>query len=93
MKLDLAGKSLLLFGISLLLLIGLTLFETALAGMSPGLERAVTFLLLVLPATAGSVLGVMSLTRKDGRAWLAITGVVLNAIFALFHLAIILFAG
>ena len=93
MKLNLAGKSLLLLGLSVLLWIGLTLFESALAGMKPGLERAVTFLLLVLPAAAGSALGAISLIRKEGRAWVALTGAVLNAIFALFHLAILLFAG
>lgn len=92
MKLNLAG-TLLLLGMSVVLLIGLTLFESTLAGMAPGVEKAVTFLLLVLPAAAGSVLGVMSLARKEGWAWLAVIGVVLNAVFALFHLAIVLFAG
>ena len=93
MKLSLAGRSLLLFGLSVVLLVALTLFESALVGMSLGAERLITLLLLVLPATMGSVLGVMSLVRREGRAWLAVTGVVLNALFALFHLMIVLFAG
>jgi hypothetical protein len=93
MKPGLAGSSLLLLGLSILLWVALTLFESALAGMSPGVERLVTFLGLVLPAGAGSVLGAMSLVRKEGWPWMAVTGVVLNALFALFHLMIVLFAG
>ena len=93
MKLNLAGRSLFLFGLSIVLLIAFTLFESALAGMSLGMERLITFLLLVLPAGVGSVLGVMSLLRKEGRVWLGVTGVVLNSLFAFFHLMIVLFAG
>lgn len=93
MKLNLAGRSLFLFGLSIVLLIAFTLFESALVGMSLGMERLITFLLLVLPAGAGSVLGLMSLVRKEGQVWLAITGVVLNSLFTFFHLMIVLFAG
>lgn len=93
MKLDLAGKSLLLLGVSVVFLIALTLFESALAGVSLNGERAITFLLLVLPAVVGVLYGVMSLIRKEGKVWLAVVGALLNALFALFHLAIILFAG
>lgn len=85
--------SLLLFGVSILLLIGLTVFESALVNMSPALERVITFLALVLPAGVGAVFGWLSLTRREGKTWLAITGLILNAVFALFHLAIVLFAG
>jgi hypothetical protein len=35
----------------------------------------------------------MSLVRKEGRTWLAVIGIVLNSLFALFHLAGVLFAG
>ena len=70
-----------------------TLFESVLVGMSTGVERLLTFLLLVLPAGVGSVLGGMSLIRREGRTWLAATLTALNALFALFHLTIILFAG
>lgn len=83
----------LLFGVSVVLLVMLTLFESALAGMSPGVERLVTFLALVLPSGTGSVLGTISLMRREGQAWLAVPGVVLNTLFALFHLMIVLFAG
>ena len=93
MKLGLAGGSLLLFGLSVVLLIVLTLFESAVAGMSIAAERMITFLLLVLPPGVGAVLGAVSLRRKEGRAWLAGTGIVLNTLFVLFHLMILLFAG
>jgi hypothetical protein len=93
MKSNLATKSLVLFGLSILFLILLTLFESILIGLSIGVEKAVTIIMLVLPAAAGCVLGVMSLARKEGRPWLAVTGIVLNALFALFHLAVLSFAG
>jgi hypothetical protein len=93
MKRNLAGMSLLLFGISVLLLIGLTLSEAELLGMSARAERLMTFGLLVLPAGIGAGLGVMSLMRREGRTWLAAAGILLNTLFALFHLMVILFAG
>ncbi|RPJ25604.1 MAG: hypothetical protein EHM33_14035 [Chloroflexi bacterium] len=74
MKLGLISKSLLLFGLSVFLWVVLTLFESALVGMSLTTERVVTFLCLVLPAGLGSVLGWTSLVRKDGRAWRAVAG-------------------
>ena len=93
MKRNLAGTSLLLFGLSIVLLLLLTAFESALTAIPPGSERIVTFLLLVLPAAAGVGLGLLSLVRAEGRGWMAVSGIVLNALFALFHLSIILFAG
>ena len=89
----LINASLILFLLSVVFLGAVTLFESALVGMSTGVERLLTFLLLVLPAGTGSVLGVMSLVRREGRAWLGVTLVVLNTLFALFHLLIVLFAG
>ena len=93
MKLSLAATSLLLLGFSIIFLIVWTLSEAAFAGMSTLAERIVTFLMLVLPTGIGAVLGVMSLVRREGKAVLASTGVVLNTLFALFHLMLILFAG
>ena len=93
MKLSLAAGSLLLFGLAFVLLIILTLLESALLGMSPKTERIISLPGLVLPAVIGAALGVMSLTRREGRAGLAIVGIVLNTLFALFHLMVILFAG
>jgi hypothetical protein len=93
MKRSLAGISLILFGLSVIFLVAWTLFESALPGMSTMTERIITFSLLVLPAGIGAVLGVMSLTYKEGRMWLAITGILLNTLFAFFHLLIVFFAG
>jgi uncharacterized transporter YbjL len=90
---SLAGWSILLFGLSLLCWLALTLFESLLVGTSTIAERAVTFVLLVMPATIGAGLGFLSLLRKEGQAWLAILSTLLNAIFALFNLMIIFFAG
>ena len=88
-----ARTSLLLFGISTLLLIVLTLFESALAGLPQSLERVITFLALVLPAGVGAVFGWLSLTRREGKNWMALSGLIFNTLFALFHLAILSFAG
>ena len=93
MKRNLATVSLILFGLSVLFLIAWTVFESAFASMSVVAERIVTFSLLVLPAGIGAVLGGMSLLHREGRAWLGIAGIVLNALFAVFHLMIVLFAG
>lgn len=93
MSKTLAGISLLMFVLSAILWVLLTVFESALVGMSTGSERILIFLLLVLPTGIGTVLGVMSLMRKEGRAALALAGIVLNGLFALFHIAILAFAG
>lgn len=92
-KRSLASISLILFGLSVVFLVIWTLSESVFAGMSIAAEKIVTFAMLVLPAGIGVALGVMSLIHKEGKAGLAITGVILNTLFALFHLAIILLAG
>jgi hypothetical protein len=93
MKRSLVSVSFLLFGLSVLFLAVWTLSEAAFAGMSTFAERIVTFSMLVLPAGIGAVLGVMSLIHREGRTGLAVTGILLNALFALFHLMIVLLAG
>ena len=93
MKRSLASFSLFLFGLSLVFFVLLTLFESTLVGMSTTAERIMTFSLLVLPAGFGAVLGALSLGHGEGKPWLGITGIVLNTLFALFHLTIVLFAG
>jgi hypothetical protein len=77
----------------MLTLVILTAFESAFMGMSIELERIITFVLLVLPAAAGAVLGMLSLVRKEGRSGLAIAGLVLNTLFALFFLVLLSVAG
>lgn len=93
MKLSLAGGSLLLFGLSVVVWVMLTLFEPTLVGISLTAERVFTFLLLVFSGGMGTMLGATSLVRKDGCTWLAATGLALNILFAAFHLMVILFAG
>jgi hypothetical protein len=93
MKRNLASISLLLFGVSILILLGWTMFESALTGIPTGTERIATVALLILPAGIGAGLGAMSLIHREGQTGLAITGIILNTFFALFHLMIVLFAG
>jgi hypothetical protein len=90
---NLLRGSWILFGLSILFWVALTLFEAALVTTSLSAERVITFLLLVLPAALGALLGIMSLLRKEGQIGFAITATVLNTLFAFFNLTIILFAG
>ncbi len=93
MKRSFATISLILFGLSVVFLVLWTISESVLAGMSTTAERIITFALLVLPAGIGAALGIMSLLYREERRGLAITGMLLNTLFALFHLALVLFAG
>ena len=93
MKFSLGVKSLALFLVSALFLVLLTLFESSLTGLSLGAERTISFLLLVLPAMIGIVFGIMSIVRKESRRWIAIVGILLNTLFAMFHLFLLSFAG
>jgi len=93
MNLSLGVKSILLFVLSIVFLVLLTLFETALVGLTITTERIISLLLLVLPGLIGVVYGVLGIVRKESRVWVAYLGVVLNALFALFQLLVISFAG
>jgi len=93
MNLNLGVKSILLFVLSIVFLVLLTLFETALVGLTITTERIISLLLLVLPGLVGVVYGVLGIVRKESRVWVAYLGVVLNALFALFQLLVISFAG
>ena len=90
---NLGAKSLSLFAVSVLFLFLLTLFESLLVGLSITAERIISFLVLVLPAVIGVWLGVRGLQTREDRAWMSVLGIVLNALFALFHLFVISFAG
>jgi hypothetical protein len=57
------------------------------------MERIISALFLVVPGIIGVILGIMSLTRKESRPWVAILGVLLNGAFALFHIFVLSFAG
>ena len=93
MRAGFAAGSLVLLGLSVLFLVTFTMFESILVGIPSATERVLTFLLLVLPAAAGAILGVLSLVRREGRTALASLGIVSNTQFALFHLVLVLFAG
>jgi hypothetical protein len=82
-----------LFGLSVFFLLAWTFFESAFMGLSTFAERIAAFSLLVLPAGIGALIGVLSLTHKEGKSTLAITGILSNTIFAVFHLLIVLLAG
>ena len=93
MKLSLGAKSMSFFGLSVVLLFLLTLFDSTLSSLSMSAERVIGLLLLVLPGIIGIVFGVMGILRKESKMWMAFLGVLLNAIFALFQLFVISFAG
>ena len=93
MKRSLASISMFLFGLSVVFLLMWTFFESALFGLSVFTERIAAVSLLILPAGIGALLGVLSLMHKEGQSTLAVTGIVSNTIFAVFHLLIVLLAG
>ena len=63
-----------------------------LGGMSLGMQGLAIFLLVILPAGIGAVLGAMSLKRKEVKAWWAIVFIVLN-ITMIFTGILLLFPG
>ena len=58
--------------------------------MSIGIEGFAIFLLVILPAGIGAVLGVMSLKRKEVKSWWAIGVIVLNIAMVLTGILILL---
>jgi len=93
MKLSLGAKSVSLFGLSIIFLVLITLFESALLGLSIAAERALSLVLLVLPGIIGVIFGLLGILRKEAKVWIAYLGIMLNGLFALFHLLVISFAG
>jgi hypothetical protein len=93
MKLSLGAKSIALFVLSVLFLILLTVFEASLSGLSLTLERVISALLLILPGIIGAVFGILGILRKEPKLWMAILGVLLNTLFALFFIFLLSFAG
>lgn len=93
MKLGLGAKSLLLFVLSLVFLLLLTLFESLLSSLSLTAERIISILLLIVPGLIGVILGGISLRREELPRWVAILGILLNGLFMLFHIFVLSFAG
>ena len=92
-KLSHGAISLTLFALSVIFLILLTLFESSLADLSLNVEKILSGLLLILPGILGILFGISSLVRKEDKRWIAVIGIVLNALFALFHIFVLAFAG
>jgi len=86
-------KSIGLFLFSVLALLLLTLFEATLAGLTTTTERLISALLLTLPGLIGIVFGMLGILKNESRKWLAIIGVILNGLFALFMTFVLSFAG
>jgi len=86
-------KSITLFVFSVLALLLLSFFEKALSGLSISAERTFSIVLLVLPGLAGIVLGAMGVVKNESRRWLAVTGIILNGLFAAFMTFVSLFSG
>jgi hypothetical protein len=88
-----ARRSILLLAFSIFNLIAITIFESVLVGASQGTQRLVTLVMLVLPPFIGFLYGVQSLRTNEPQRGLAIAGTLLNALFGLFHIVIVFFAG
>ena len=85
-----------LFALCVLILIATTWAESSFGTLSLMFQRVLTFLGFVLPTSVDCVLGVMSFVRREGPLWLAaaaIVAIVLNDMFAAFHLLIVFYAG
>lgn len=93
MKPSNSTKSILMFFLSVVFLILLTVFESVLVGLSINAERIVSFIFLVLPGMIGIYFGIKSRLQKESQAWIAYMGILLNTLFALFHLLVLAFAG
>lgn len=93
MKLSSGAASISLFVLSIIFLLLLTLFESSFSGMSLTAERVISALLLVVPSLLGVILGVLGILRKDGRVWMSVIGLILNALFAVSSSFLLSFAG
>jgi hypothetical protein len=58
--------------------------------MSIGIQALAIFLLMILPAGIGTVLGAMSLKRKEVKPWWAIGVIVLNIVMVLSSILLLL---
>ena len=93
MNLGFGAKSMIAFVLSVLFLILLTLFESLLSGVSDATERGISLAFLVLPGVIGIVYGILAIRHKESKIWVAYLGILLNGLFALFHIFVLSFAG
>lgn len=69
------------------------ILDSALASVPMALQRWLIALTLVLPALFGVVMGVLELRQPDRHISLALIAIVLNALVALFFIALLGIAG
>jgi hypothetical protein len=93
MNLVFSAKSMIAFVLSALFLVLLTVFESMLSGMPATTERGISLAFLVLPGVIGIVYGMLAIRHKEPKIWIAYLGILLNGLFALFHIFVISFAG
>jgi hypothetical protein len=93
MRFSYGAKSIMLFLFSVGAFLLLTLFESTLSGLPLSLERIISFVSLVLPGLVGVLFGVLGIVYKESRKWIAITGGLLNGLFATFITFVLSFAG
>lgn len=82
--------ALFLVAVAVLIIIS-TLFDSSLGQLSLTAQRWLGYLTLVLPALVGVVFGVLGLRQR--KKALAIVGLVLNTLFALYFALVLSFAG
>jgi hypothetical protein len=92
-NLSFAVRSVLLFGLSVVLLIVYNLADSAIGVMPLIADRIIVVLAFIAPTVIGVLLGIRSIIRREGKTWLALAGILLNGLFAAFHLMIVLLAG
>jgi hypothetical protein len=86
--------SILIFlGTLLVYLLVFGVFEQAILGLSEAGERWLAIVLVVLPVTAGLILGALGLVRPGQNRLLATLGLFLNGLFGLFILLVLAIAG
>ena len=93
MNLSFGAKSMIAFVLSVLFLVLLTVFESMLSGVSTATERGISLAFLVLPGVIGVVYGILAVRHKESKIWVAYLSILLNGLFALFHIFVISFAG
>lgn len=69
------------------------ILDSALASLSTAVQRWIVFWALILPAVLGALAGFLALRQKSAHPLLALGGMVLNALFALFFIALLGIAG
>jgi hypothetical protein len=93
-RLSLGLISLLIFlAIFIIYILLFGVFESLIVGLSQTAERLLAFVLLVLPAIVGAVLGALGLLRPGQNRLLAALGLVLNLLFGLFIACVLSVAG